>query len=164
MPALTATKTRRTSKPAKPAARATPVCLADFGPYRVVRRIEQWMLSAYAEHDPSLTLPQLLALAAIADQVLPSQTDLTRTTGIDRSTLATILRRLETDGLIARTRIERDRRAYALALTANGTATLQSHTGPLRAMMGKLEATAASVTTIDDLDAMGRQLTEDDVA
>ena len=65
-------------------------------------------------------------MAAIADSKLPSQTDLVALTGIDRSTLADIVRRLVDRGLVHRKRTKHDARAYQLALTEKGQMELGS--------------------------------------
>jgi DNA-binding MarR family transcriptional regulator len=54
-----------------------------------------------------------------------SQTVLSRAAGRDKSTLTPALRDLKRRGLIARTRLESDRRSYHLTLTPDGEAMLQ---------------------------------------
>lgn len=73
-----------------------------------------------------LTPRQYAVMAAIADSKLPSQTDLVALTGIDRSTLADIVRRLVDRGLVHRKRTKHDARAYQLALTEKGQVELGS--------------------------------------
>ncbi|TFF17691.1 MarR family transcriptional regulator [Jiella endophytica] len=53
---------------------------------------------------------------------------LSRASGRDKSTITPVLRGLERDGLIARSRIEADRRSHALFLTPAGEAMLQTLT------------------------------------
>lgn len=55
-----------------------------------------------------------------------SQTKLVEATGIDRSTLADIVRRLVSKGLLQRKRTKRDARTYAVRLTAAGREALRS--------------------------------------
>ena len=50
----------------------------------------------------------------------PSQSALVEATGIDRSTLADIVRRLVARGLLERKRLKSDARTYAVSLTAEG--------------------------------------------
>jgi DNA-binding MarR family transcriptional regulator len=69
-----------------------------------------------------LTPRQYAVLAAIADSNLPSQTELVSMTGVDRSTLADIVRRLVQRGLVHRKRTKHDARAYQLTLTEKGEA------------------------------------------
>jgi len=55
-----------------------------------------------------------------------SQTDLARRTGVDRSTVAELVSRLTGRGLLERTRLAQDQRAYALSVTAAGRVALRS--------------------------------------
>lgn len=66
----------------------------------------------------------VLAAAAAGDDL--SQTSLVELTGIDRSTIADIVRRLVERGLIQRRRTKRDARMYAIRLTAHGKAALDT--------------------------------------
>jgi DNA-binding MarR family transcriptional regulator len=67
-----------------------------------------------------LTPRQFAVLMTIAEEEGLTQTDLVERTGIDRSTLADIVARLLTRGLIHRRRAKEDARAYAIKLTAQG--------------------------------------------
>lgn len=77
-------------------------------------------LFAAAIGNTGLTARQLIVLDAVARARQPSQTDICTATGIDRSTLADIVRRLVGRGLIFRRRTKEDARAYALRLTEEG--------------------------------------------
>lgn len=68
----------------------------------------------------NITARQAVVLAAINGNPEGSQTSIVETTGIDRSTLSDIVRRLETAGLTTRTRSPQDARAYQLSLTRKG--------------------------------------------
>ena len=70
--------------------------------------------------DTDVTPRQLAVLAMIADREDPSQTDITEATGVDRSTLADIVRRLVDRKLVSRKRTKQDARAYALRITDAG--------------------------------------------
>lgn len=72
-----------------------------------------------------LTPRQFAVLAALARHETASQTDIVRETGIDRSTLADIVKRLVARGSLARRRARHDARAYAVRLTPAGQATLR---------------------------------------
>ncbi len=81
----------------------------------------------------SLTLPagtmtprQYAVLKAVESSIEPSQTTLVEMTGIDRSTVADIVRRLVERGLLQRRRTRRDARMYALRLTVKGTQSLRA--------------------------------------
>ena len=67
-----------------------------------------------------ITARQLAVLAALAEREMPSQTDLVAATGIDRSTMAEMVRRLIRAGLVTRRRSRADARRYRLELTAKG--------------------------------------------
>ena len=71
-----------------------------------------------------ITARQFVVLAAIEGLDRPSQTALCNASGIDRSTLADIVRRLEMRGLIHRERTKTDARMYAVSVTETGRATL----------------------------------------
>lgn len=72
-----------------------------------------------------LTSRQLAVLATVSHKEGLSQTDLTVFTGIDRSTLADIVRRLQSKGLLQRRRTEADARTYAVNLTDEGRRVLR---------------------------------------
>jgi DNA-binding MarR family transcriptional regulator len=70
--------------------------------------------------DRVLTPRQVQVLAALSANEGASQTQIVDVTGIDRSTLADIVRRLLKNGLIRRRRTKNDARAYAVNMTDNG--------------------------------------------
>jgi DNA-binding MarR family transcriptional regulator len=67
-----------------------------------------------------LTTRQFAVLIAVAQNRDISQTGLVQVTGIDRSTVAEIVKRLLRRGLIKRKRTRLDARAYAVRLTDEG--------------------------------------------
>jgi DNA-binding MarR family transcriptional regulator len=73
-----------------------------------------------------LTPRQLAVLVAVAENEGLSQTDLVERTGVDRSTLADIVKRMKGKGLLARRRTKEDARTYAVKLTAEGQRVLHS--------------------------------------
>jgi DNA-binding MarR family transcriptional regulator len=77
-----------------------------------------------------LTPRQFAVLAAAAASEDLSQTALVDATGIDRSTLADIVRRLVERGLLARRRTKTDARMYAVKLTAAGHSAMKA-AGPV---------------------------------
>lgn len=81
----------------------------------------------------TLSLRQFVVLAAIAEKPGLSQTDLVRATGIDRSTLADMVQRMEKRGWISRTTAPLDARAHAVHLASSGAALLASATRHARA-------------------------------
>src|SRR5215510_763176 len=70
--------------------------------------------------DGDLTPRQLAVLVTVAHNEGLSQTGLVDRTGIDRSTLADIVRRMQKKGLLQRRRTKEDARAYAVKLTDEG--------------------------------------------
>lgn len=83
-------------------------------------------LFALSVGELGLTPRQFAVMNAIASSEEPSQTDLVQQTGIDRSTMADIVRRLNQRGLVARKRTKRDQRMYAVRLTEKGNTALRN--------------------------------------
>ena len=73
-----------------------------------------------------LTPRQYAVLVSVSQNEGLSQTDLVEKTGIDRSTLADIVRRMLKKGLLQRRRTKEDARAYAVKLTEDGWRTLKT--------------------------------------
>jgi MarR family transcriptional regulator, temperature-dependent positive regulator of motility len=73
-----------------------------------------------------LTPRQLAVLVTVAQNEGLSQTGLVERTGIDRSTLADIVRRMQRKGLLQRRRTKEDARAYAVKLTDEGKKALRT--------------------------------------
>ena len=67
-----------------------------------------------------LTPRQFAILLTVSQHEGASQTNLVRLTGIDRSTLADIIRRMLKKGLLARRRTSQDARAYSVRPTQAG--------------------------------------------
>jgi MarR family transcriptional regulator, temperature-dependent positive regulator of motility len=72
-----------------------------------------------------LTPRQYAVLVTVSGHEGISQTGLVERTGIDRSTLADIVRRMLKKGLIQRRRTKEDARAYAVRLTEEGKRVLK---------------------------------------
>jgi DNA-binding MarR family transcriptional regulator len=75
--------------------------------------------------DDTLTPRQFAILVCVESNEDISQTGLVEQTGIDRSTLADVVRRLVTKGFLQRKRTRRDARMYAVRLTSKGRAALE---------------------------------------
>src|SRR5262245_2420870 len=73
-----------------------------------------------------LTPRQLAVLVTVSQNEGLSQTGLVERTGIDRSTLADIVRRMQRKGLLQRRRTKEDARAYAVKLTDAGRRVLRA--------------------------------------
>jgi DNA-binding MarR family transcriptional regulator len=76
--------------------------------------------------DADLTPRQYAVLLTVAHNEGISQTGLVDRTGIDRSTLADIVRRMLKKGLLQRRRTKEDARAYAVKLTEDGKRLLRT--------------------------------------
>ncbi|MBS0234363.1 MAG: MarR family transcriptional regulator [Proteobacteria bacterium] len=74
-----------------------------------------------------LTPRQYAILLTVAQNEGLSQTQLVELTGIDRSTLADVVRRMLKKGLLQRRRTRDDARAYAVKLTDEGARMLKTH-------------------------------------
>ena len=73
-----------------------------------------------------LTPRQFAVLLAVARHDDPSQTDVVESTGIDRSTVAEMIRRMVKKGLLQRRRSRLDARAYVVRVTEAGQRALKS--------------------------------------
>ncbi|MCB1485473.1 MAG: MarR family transcriptional regulator [Hyphomicrobiaceae bacterium] len=79
-----------------------------------------------------ITARQFIVLDIVAREDNPSQTTICELSGIDRSTLADIVRRLVSRGLLARKRTREDARRYAVRVTDAGQKVLETATGVAR--------------------------------
>ena len=70
--------------------------------------------------DLGITARQYVVLSVVDGLEDPSQTTLCEISGIDRSTLADIVRRLVSSGLLTRRRTRNDARMYAVRITPEG--------------------------------------------
>jgi MarR family transcriptional regulator, temperature-dependent positive regulator of motility len=91
-------------------------------PSHLLRRADQFAAETFLKSGlpDGVTLRQTVLLAAIAEAEGASQSDLVRITGVDRSTLAEMMARMERKGLIARSAAADDGRAKSVSLTADG--------------------------------------------
>jgi DNA-binding MarR family transcriptional regulator len=76
--------------------------------------------------EEDLTPRQYAVLVAVSQNEGVSQTHLVEKTGVDRSTLADIVRRMLKKGLLQRRRTKDDARAYAVKLTEEGWRVLKA--------------------------------------
>ena len=97
-------------------------------PSHLIRRCQQYFGDLYAHEAGGceLTKQQFIVLCALENNEGVSQTALVEMTGIDRSTLAEMVRRMLERGLLSRERTETDARANAVAITANGRKALRA--------------------------------------
>ena len=96
-------------------------------PSHLLRRAQQFASEIFLQAGllDGVTLRQSVVLAAIAEGAVLRQSDLVRATGVDRSTLADMMARMEKKGLIARSTALEDGRAKSVQLTAAGRARLE---------------------------------------
>jgi MarR family transcriptional regulator, temperature-dependent positive regulator of motility len=115
----------------------------DRSPVHLLHRASQAVEEIFQAEggDSDLTPRQLAVLATVAGNEGLSQTDIVNLTGIDRSTLADIVRRLVKKGLLQRRRTKQDARAYAVKLTAEGQRVLRA-AGPIARKVDQLIAKA----------------------
>jgi DNA-binding MarR family transcriptional regulator len=92
--------------------------------HRAGQRADELFSTTMGENE--LTPRQFAVLKAVARMENPSQTLLVQETGIDRSTIADIVRRLIKKGLLQRRRTTQDARMYAVKLTAAGRGLLEA--------------------------------------
>jgi DNA-binding MarR family transcriptional regulator len=112
-------------------------------PAHLLRRAEQYAAEIFLKAGPAangITLRQTVLLAAIAEAEGASQSDLVRATGVDRSTLAEMMARMERKGLIARSAAEDDGRAKSVHLTAEGRERLEAAVPAMRRVDAALVA------------------------
>jgi DNA-binding MarR family transcriptional regulator len=97
-------------------------------PSHLIRRCQQFYGDIYARESGAreLTKQQFTLLAALEHHDGVSQTVLVDITGIDRSTLAEMVRRMLEKGLLSRERTEEDQRANAVAISPSGRKALRS--------------------------------------
>lgn len=127
----------------------------------LLHRAQQMAADAFARAypDDTLTFRQFAVLAAVAESPGGSQSDLVRATGIDRSTLADMIARMEKKNLVSRETSKSDGRAKAVKLTAKGQRKLADAAPVARqadeALLGALPKTKqkAFVETLEALQA-----------
>jgi len=124
-------------------------------PGYVVRRLHQAYVAAWVRRvDPVLTGPQLAVLFAIHTYPGIDQGSLARAVALDRSTMASIARRLEDRGLITRETPPEDGRKRLLHLTKAGEVARQE----VSRKVGELEVLLMEGYDPPEIDAMLRRL------
>jgi DNA-binding MarR family transcriptional regulator len=96
-------------------------------PSHLLRRCVQYANDLFSREPGAsdLTKQQFTVLAAVEQNEGMSQTDLVAITGIDRSTLAEMIRRMIEKGLLDRERTEADQRANAVRIAMAGKKALR---------------------------------------
>ncbi len=105
-----------------------PSNVIDRSPIRLLHRASQGVTELFVVEigDNDLTQRQLTVLITVAHNENRNQAELVNLTGIDRSTLADIVKRMQRKGLLRRRRTNQDARAYAVKLTAEGRQLVQT--------------------------------------
>lgn len=119
-------------------------------PSYLIKRCQQFYGDLYAQETgkSELTKQQFTVLSALENNEGASQTALVDITGIDRSTLAEMVRRMLERGLLSRERTEADARANSISLTTAGRKALRSaRQAAERAEKALLEPLAVSERT-----------------
>jgi MarR family transcriptional regulator, temperature-dependent positive regulator of motility len=99
----------------------------DRSPLHLLHRTAQAVEFAFCMGTKGkLTPRQLALLMAIEECEGLNQTELTERTGIDRSTISEMIRRLQRKGLLQRRRPRGDERSYAVNLTEEGRRVLSA--------------------------------------
>lgn len=100
----------------------------ESSPGHLLRRANQYANDLYTNEQDSkiLTQRQFAVLFAVDQHEGMSQTDLVKSTGIDRSTLADMIVRMQNKDLLARKRTEEDQRANSVRITAAGRRALRA--------------------------------------
>jgi DNA-binding MarR family transcriptional regulator len=103
-------------------AREMAVVRLERSPIHLLHRAGQCASDAFQGEmgEGDLTPRQYAVLVAVSQNEGLSQTNLVEKTGVDRSTLADIVRRMLKKGLLQRRRTRDDARAYAVKLTEEG--------------------------------------------
>lgn len=91
-----------------------------FPEFHLIHKVGQRADQLFARYHSDLTPRQFVILAALESKGGISQTEITRLTGIDRSTMTELLVRLQKRKYLRRRRVKDDARAYAVSLTPAG--------------------------------------------
>lgn len=131
----------RDAKPAGPGAERPYAELWDRPGY-LVRRLHQIHGGLFAEEfaETRLTPVQFGLLSVLAAGGAFDQFSLSSAVGIDRTSGADVIKRLERRGLLERTRSERDRRANVIRITAEGAAVVERMRRPMERAQERLVA------------------------
>jgi MarR family transcriptional regulator, lower aerobic nicotinate degradation pathway regulator len=100
----------------------------------MIRRVHQIAVSLFMEETGKLgvTNRQYGILFVLRHQPGIDQISVANLLGLDRSTTGMVLKKLEEDGLVARSQGARDRRRHSLQLTRSGEKLLRQLTEPAR--------------------------------
>lgn len=144
----------------------------ETSPGHLLRRANQFANDLYTNETDSsaLTQRQFAVLFAIDQREGASQTELVQATGIDRSTLADMIVRMQSKDLLARKRTDEDQRANSVRLTPVGRralrsampAMLRSESGILEVLPQRMRSEFIKALTLIAQAAMDAQISSDD--
>lgn len=120
---------------------------------RTAPLVSRWIERLLAAHDPPFTVPQYLALQAIADGEVVGA-ELARAAAVSPAAISQLLAGLEAAGMLTRDRRHDDRRRQPLALTERGSSALRSAQAALHDRLAGLLARMPPAET----DALARLL------
>jgi DNA-binding MarR family transcriptional regulator len=127
------------------------LCFAVYSAAHAFNRTYKMLLDPYG-----LTYPQYLVLLALWEEDRRTVKALGGVLGLDSGTLSPLLKRLEANGYIARTRDRSDERQVLITLTDKGR-DMQAEGVAIRQELGK--ATGCSITALENLTAELQGLT-----
>ena len=120
----------------------------------LIRRAEQRHVAAWQSHSPDASNVVFASLIVIERRPGCSQRELGDELDLDRSTIADLVRRLETGGLITRTASTVDRRRFELNVTTAGADELRR----LRPIAVAIEDELIGTMSPEDLSTFRRLL------
>ena len=114
-----------------------------------IHRAYQIAASEVAGKVQGISHTQAMLITAIAENPGASQTKLVEVTGIDRSTLADVMRRLLHRRLVQRKRTKEDARAYAVDVTDAGREKAAEIRKASRLIDAKIKALVRNIETVE---------------
>ena len=141
----------------------------DRSPIHLLHRAGQCAGDIFAAEigETDLTPRQYAVLHTVSLNEGLSQTDLVEQTGVDRSTLADIVRRMLKKGLLQRRRTKEDARAYAVKLTEEGWRVLKAAEPVIKRVDDRILAALPAKQReqlLSDLAAIVEMLTQAEIA
>lgn len=121
------------SSPGPESGAISPEAIAQYDPRnhpaQLVRRVHQRgaQLFTQAVLSPHLSVTQFVALVTLLQMGPMAQSQLGRLCAMDPSTTTVVMRKLEKDALIRKSKSQDDQRASVIALTEAGRAVAQAH-------------------------------------
>jgi MarR family transcriptional regulator, temperature-dependent positive regulator of motility len=138
-------------------ARTPPSRRLDASPLHMLHRAGQCAAELFQKElgDNDLTPRQYAVLVTVSNDEGLSQTQIVERTGIDRSTMADLIRRMLRKGMLQRRRTRDDARSYAVKLTELGEKTLQA----VEPVSRRVDARLLSFLPVDQRQRLVQDLT-----